>query len=126
MSQLRYVSVSPSLHPRLTRLARVGMPLVMLLVAVACGGQGGGEAGAGGGAAGRGGAMQGLPVDMVTLTPKPIEDRGQYVGTLKSRRSSTIQPQAEGFITKILVKSGDRVNVGTPMFEIDASAQQAA
>jgi RND family efflux transporter MFP subunit len=93
--------------------------LVLLLAASACGGQNG----AAGNAAG---APQGVPVDIVELTPKPIEDRGQFVGTLKSRRSTVIQPQAEGFITKILVRSGQQVAAGTPMFEIDASTQQAA
>jgi RND family efflux transporter MFP subunit len=67
-----------------------------------------------------------MPVEVIELTPKPIEDAAEFVGMLKSRRSSTIQPQAEGFLTRILVKSGDRVTVGTPMFEIDDRAQQAS
>jgi RND family efflux transporter MFP subunit len=67
-----------------------------------------------------------VPVEIVELAPKPIEDRGQFVGTLKSRRSTVIQPQAEGFITKILVRSGEQVAAGAPLFEIDASTQQAA
>jgi RND family efflux transporter MFP subunit len=105
---------------------RLVMPLLVVMagVAGACGrGQ---EAGAPAGGAPAGGAMQGVPVELAELAPKPVEDRGRFVGTVKSRRSSTIQPQAEGFITKILVKSGDRVQTGTPMFEIDASSQQAA
>ena len=40
--------------------------------------------------------------------------------------SIDIQPQAEGILTKILVKSGDRVAPGAPIFEIDATSQQAA
>ena len=48
------------------------------------------------------------------------------MGTVKSRRSTTIQPQAEGFLTRIRVKSGDRVKPGTVMFDIDATSQQAA
>lgn len=96
--------------------------LTAALFAAACSGSGGGApAGAPGG--GRGG---GVPVDAVTLAPKPIEDTTEFVGVLKSRRSSLIQPQAEGFIKRILVKSGDRVTTGAAMFEIDASTQQAA
>jgi multidrug resistance efflux pump len=48
------------------------------------------------------------------------------VATIKSRHSTTIQPQVEGYITKIDVKSGDRVSPGTVLFEIDAASQQAA
>lgn len=72
-----------------------------------------------------GGAMPPMPVEMVTLEPAPVEQRGEFVGTLRSRRSTTVQPQAEGFVTNILVVSGDRVRPGAPLFEIDASTQQA-
>jgi RND family efflux transporter MFP subunit len=37
-----------------------------------------------------------------------------------------VQPQVEGFVTRILVRSGDRVRPGTPLMQIDASMQQAA
>lgn len=65
------------------------------------------------------------PVELLTIAPHPVEQASEYVGNVKSRQSTTIQPQAEGFLTKILVKSGDRVSVGTPMFEIDSASQQA-
>ena len=69
--------------------------------------------------------MPPVPVEIVTLAPKAVEQTGEYVATVKSLNSSTIQPQAEGFLTRILVKSGDRVKPGTPLFEIDATTQQA-
>jgi RND family efflux transporter MFP subunit len=49
----------------------------------------------------------------------------EYISTLKSRNSSVLQPQVEGQITRILVASGDRVEPGTPILEIDPSKQQA-
>jgi RND family efflux transporter MFP subunit len=64
-------------------------------------------------------------VQAITLAVEPIERVGEFVGTIRSLRSTTVQPQAEGFLTRILVTSGTRVRPGTPMFEIDASAQQA-
>jgi RND family efflux transporter MFP subunit len=70
--------------------------------------------------------MPPMLVEMVTLAAKPVEQTSEYVATVKSLNSSTIQPQAEGFLTRILVKSGDRVKPGTPLFEIDATTQQAA
>ncbi len=102
------------------------MPAVVItLAAAACGGA---QEGAPGGApaGGRGGAPMGMPVEMVTLAPTPIAEFSEYVGTVKSRRSSTIQPQAEGFLTRLAVKSGDRVSAGTVIAEIDNAPQQAA
>ena len=67
-----------------------------------------------------------LPVDIVVLQPKPVEQVTEFVGTIKSRRTSTIQPQVEGLITHIHVKSGDRVKEGDDLMEIDSRPQQAA
>lgn len=73
-----------------------------------------------------GGAAMALPVDMVTLELQPVERTDEFVGTIKSRRSTVIQPQAEGFLLKILVTPGQRVSPGTPMFEIDSTTLQVA
>ena len=65
-------------------------------------------------------------VEIVTLEAKPVEQMTEFVGTVKSRRSTTIQPQVEGFITRIRVKSGDRVAAGATLMEIDSRVQQAS
>jgi RND family efflux transporter MFP subunit len=70
--------------------------------------------------------MPAMPVEIVTLQAKPIEQLGEFVGTIKSRRSTTVQPQAEGIITQIAVKSGDRVAPGTLILEIDPGPQRVA
>ena len=67
-----------------------------------------------------------LPVDMRTLELKPVEQIDEYIGAIRSRRSTTIQPQAEGFLLRILVRPGQRVSAGTPMFEIDSTSPAAA
>jgi RND family efflux transporter MFP subunit len=69
--------------------------------------------------------MPPAPVDLITLADKPVEQSSEFVGALKSLRSSTVQSQMEGFIQKINVKSGDRVKPGTVMFVIDATSQEA-
>src|SRR5205823_14626556 len=51
-------------------------------------------------------------VKLVTLTPTNIEDATEYVAMLRSLHSTTIQPQSDGQITQINVKSGDRVAAG--------------
>ena len=67
-----------------------------------------------------------MPVEVVALAERPVEQTTEFVGTIKSRRSTTVQPQVEGFVTRILVRSGDRVRPGTPLMQIDAGMQQAA
>ena len=77
-----------------------------------------------GGRAGR--APQGVPVQLLTLEERPVQQLGEFVGTVKSLRSMTVQPQVEGFLTRIHVVSGARVSPGMPLFEIDSTPQQAA
>jgi RND family efflux transporter MFP subunit len=59
----------------------------------------------------------------VTFSPVPTTDT--YVATIKSRRSSTMQPQVDGNLTKIFVKSGDVVKVGQVLMRIDPLKQAA-
>jgi RND family efflux transporter MFP subunit len=70
--------------------------------------------------------MPPMPVEAVTLVPKPLDDVSEFVGVIKSRQSANIQPQAEGLIRAIPVKSGDHVTPGELLVDIDATSQQAA
>lgn len=78
------------------------------------------------GAGAPGGGMPPMPVEIVTLSAKPVEQSSEFVATLKSRRSSTIQPEVEGFLTRVAVRSGQNVRQGEMLFEIDSSTEQAA
>lgn len=103
------------------------LALILLTAAmssIACGGDS--AAGGPGGAPGAGGGAPAMPVEAITLAEKPVERTSEFVGTIRSRRSTTIQPQAEGFLTRILVRPGARVQQGTPLFEIDAPTERAA
>ena len=66
-----------------------------------------------------------MTVGMATLAEKPIEQSSEFIATLRSLRSSTIQPEVEGVITRIFVKPGDRVRPGAPLLQINADKQQA-
>jgi RND family efflux transporter MFP subunit len=70
--------------------------------------------------------MPPTPVGLATARAEPIEDTSEYVASLKSLRSTAVQPQIDGQITKILVTAGDRVRLGAPLMQIDARRQQAA
>ncbi|MGD1912434.1 MAG: efflux RND transporter periplasmic adaptor subunit [Rivularia sp. (in: cyanobacteria)] len=69
---------------------------------------------------------QKLPVKLASVESGIIEDRDEYIARLESRRSVTLQPQIQGRITKILVKSGDNVASGDAIMQIDSREQQAA
>lgn len=71
------------------------------------------------------GGPQAMPVAMETLAATDVQDAAEYVSTLKSRNSSTVSPQVEGVITKIFIKSGDRVSAGEPLIQIDPLKQEA-
>src|SRR3989449_514174 len=54
-----------------------------------------------------------------------IPDTTEYLSILKSRHSAAINPQVQGQITRIFVKSGDHVKTGTPLLQIDPLKQEA-
>jgi RND family efflux transporter MFP subunit len=102
-------------------LAARAFAFCSFVLLAACGGE---SAPAGPG--GPGGAMPPMPVETITLANKPVEQVSEFISSLKSRRSSTIQPQAEGHLTRIAVRSGERVAQGALLFEIDSAPEQAA
>src|SRR5580692_9200067 len=71
------------------------------------------------------GGPVGMPVKVQEAKAVPLNDSSEYVATVKSRDSAVIMPQVEGQITQIFVHSGDRLEAGSPMMEIDPLKQQA-
>lgn len=70
-------------------------------------------------------AAQALPVQTITVADVPVPQSDEYVATVKSRRSATINPQVDGNLTQILVHSGDHVSAGQLMMVIDPAKQEA-
>jgi RND family efflux transporter MFP subunit len=62
---------------------------------------------------------------MLTLKETPIVLSSDFISTVRSLNSTTIQPQVDGRVTKIYVKSGDQVRVGTPLVQIDPEKEAA-
>jgi RND family efflux transporter MFP subunit len=65
------------------------------------------------------------PVQIAAVAESPVRESSEYVATLKSRRSITLQPQIDGQITQILVHSGEHATQGQPLMQIDPAKQQA-
>lgn len=70
--------------------------------------------------------MPPMPVEVLTLQPKPVEHASEYVATVKSRSSTLVQPQVDGFITRINARPGQRVGRGAVLMQIDSGRQQAS
>jgi RND family efflux transporter MFP subunit len=66
-----------------------------------------------------------LPVKVVRLTEKPINEEDEYLASLTSRRSITLYAQVSGYIRKIPQKPGDRVQQGALLIEVDPGQQAA-
>jgi RND family efflux transporter MFP subunit len=96
-------------------LSLAGAVLCALLFASACGNSKEAKAA----------APQAMPVKVQTAKAQKVDETTDYVATLKSRDSAVVMPQVEGIITQIYVHSGERINAGAPMMQIDPAKQQA-
>jgi RND family efflux transporter MFP subunit len=70
-------------------------------------------------------AFPAVMVKTKVLERVSIPQTSEYLGTMKSRHSAILNPQVDGQVTRILVKSGERVKAGTPLMQIDPLEQQA-
>jgi RND family efflux transporter MFP subunit len=71
-------------------------------------------------------AMPPAEVKVVTLAAKPVPRTSEFVASIRSLASTTVQPQVDGIVTRVLVRSGDRVRAGQPLVQIDPDKQQAS
>jgi RND family efflux transporter MFP subunit len=78
-----------------------------------------------GGGTPQGGGFGAASVKIESVVSGQITDSSDYVASLQSRKSVTLQPRVDGQITEIYVKPGDRVEAGTPLLQIDPAKQQA-
>jgi RND family efflux transporter MFP subunit len=102
---------------------RIHKSLLFVVLLLAACNRGGAPAG-GAPPQGRGGGPA-AGVTIVTLKETPIEISSDFISTVRSLNSTTIQAQVDGRLTKIYVKSGDHVRVGTPLVQIDQEKEAA-
>ena len=96
----------------------IALALALATAAVACGGNAPSAQGQG--------APPPAGVKLLAVAEKPIEQTSDFISTVRSLKSTTVQPEVEGIVNRIFVKSGDRVRVGSPLVQINADKQQAA
>lgn len=74
--------------------------------------------------------QQGIPVKVMTVTPRDVPIDIEFVGTTESSHQVEIRARVEGFLEKRTYEEGGKVKTGQTMFQIDrrpfeASLQQA-
>ncbi len=70
-------------------------------------------------------APQAMPVQVALVVNSAVPTSDTYVATIKSRRSATMQPQVDGNLTRIFVKSGDAVKAGQVLMQVNPLKQVA-
>ena len=75
------------------------------------------------------GAAAGPPptaVELRTLETKQLDEASEFIATIRSLNSTTVQPEVEGLLSRIFVKAGARVRQGDPIVQINPDKQIAA
>ncbi|MBW4665082.1 MAG: efflux RND transporter periplasmic adaptor subunit [Chroococcus sp. CMT-3BRIN-NPC107] len=67
-----------------------------------------------------------IPVKVADVESGTIAESSDYVASIQSRQSVTIQPQINGRVEQIFVQPGTFVRAGTPIVQINPDEQQAA
>ena len=76
------------------------------------------------GGAGGGGPM-GIPVEVAVARTETVRDEIAATGQVEAVQSIDLHPEVEGRITDILVREGQEVEAGTPLFKVDDAQLQA-
>jgi membrane fusion protein, multidrug efflux system len=80
--------------------------------------------GAGGGGA-AGGAPMGLPVEVVVARMDTVRDEIAATGQIEAVQSIDLRPEVDGRIVEILIREGQEVEQGTPLFKVDDAQLRA-
>jgi membrane fusion protein, multidrug efflux system len=97
---------------------RVGLvAAVGVLAAIGCS-----KKGAGGRAAQGGGGMPpGMPVEVAVARADTVRDEVAATGQIEAIQSIELRPEVEGRIVGFLIREGQEVAAGTPLFQIDST-----
>lgn len=71
------------------------------------------------------GKPQGLPVEAVTVQPRPLDRTIMAVGSLRADEAVVVRPEIDGRIAEISFAEGERVEKGQVLLRLDDSTQRA-
>src|SRR6266446_10253545 len=98
---------------------------VAAALAIAVGACSKSKAAAGGGGGAAGGAPMGLPVEVVVARMDTVRDEIAATGQIEAVQSIDLRPEVDGRIVEILIREGQEVDQGTPLFKVDDAQLKA-
>jgi len=96
---------------------------VVAAVAIAAGACKKGKASGAGGPGG--GAPMGMPVEVAVARSDTVRDEIAATGQIEAVQSIDLRPEVDGRIVEILIREGQEVDQGTPLFKVDDAQLRA-
>src|SRR5881397_3944988 len=97
----------------------------LMALAIAAGACKKGKAGGPDPAGGGGGAPMGMPVEVVVARTDTVRDEISATGQIEAVQSIDLRPEVDGRIVEILIREGQEVDQGTPLFKVDDAQLKA-
>src|SRR5216110_1350729 len=72
-----------------------------------------------------GGAPMGMPVEVVVARTDTVRDEIAATGQIEAVQSIDLRPEVDGRIVEILIREGQEVEQGTPLFKVDDAQLKA-
>src|SRR5437762_11118344 len=98
---------------------------VVAALAIAAGACSKSKAGGPDPAGGGGGAPLGLPVEVVVARTDTVRDEIGATGQIEAVQSIDLRPEVDGRIVAIVIREGQEVDQGTPLFKVDDAQLKA-
>src|SRR5213593_4005156 len=98
---------------------------VVAALAIAAGACSKSKAGGRDPAGGGGGAPMGMPVEVAVARTDTVRDEIAATGQIEAVQSIDLRPEVEGRIVEFLVREGQEVEQGTPLFKVDDAQLKA-
>src|SRR5256884_4459421 len=98
---------------------------VVAALAIAAGACSKSKAGGPDPAGGGGGAPMGMPVEVVVARTDTVRDEISATGQIEAVQSIDLRPEVDGRIVEILIREGQEVEQGTPLFKVDDAQLKA-
>src|SRR5574341_181126 len=113
----------------MTILQQYGWSVAMAVLLVTACAKGKGDPARGGGGGGGGGGGPGgppaMPVEVAVASSETVRDEIAATGQVEAVQAIALRPEVEGRIVEILVREGEEVSAGTPLFQIDSTELSA-